>query len=107
LRDWRKHWGLRLAMFGDKESTTLKLQINDSGNEAFITTITCKEGWNDILVPFKNFKKDPSYQEPGATLNNKLDLDAVMQMSINPALPGSGMFQVKDIKLTNVRKLEK
>jgi hypothetical protein len=107
LRDWRKYWGLRFSIYGDRESTVLKLQINDSGNEGFITNITCKEGWNDILVPFKNFKKDPTYQEPGADLNNKLDLDAVVQLSINPALPGSAMFRVKDIKLTNVRKLEK
>jgi hypothetical protein len=107
LRDWRKYLGLRFEIYNDKESTVYKIQINDSGNEAFIANITCKEGWNDIILPFKNFKKDPSYQEPGAELNNKLDLDAVMQIGIDPALPGSGMFQLKDLKLTNVRKLEK
>jgi hypothetical protein len=107
LRDWRKFWGLRFALYSDRESMVLKMQINDSGNEAFITNITCKEGWNDILVPFKNFKKDPTYQEPGTDLNNKLDLDAVMQISINPATSGSGMFQLKSIKLTNIKKLDK
>jgi hypothetical protein len=107
VRDWRKFWGIRLSIFIDRDESVLKLQINDKGNESYITNVTCKDGWNDLLVPFKNFKKDPTYQEPGAELNNKLDLDEVMVFTISPATSGSGIFQVKDIRLTNTRKIEK
>ncbi len=107
VRDWRKFWGLKFSMFIDRDQAVYKIQINDSGNEAFITNITCKDGWNDILVPFKNFKKDPTYQEPGAVQNNKLDLDAVTSLIINPVAAGSGMFQLKEVRLTNDRKTGK
>lgn len=107
MRNWTKYWGLRFMVYTTKEQVALRLQINDSGNEGYVTTITSKEGWNEVLVPFRNFKKDPSYQEPGAVLNSKLDLDAVMQFTINAATAGSNTFQMDNVKLTNIRTLGK
>jgi len=104
MRDWTKYWGIKLSLFIDRDETTYKIQINDSGNEAFITNITCKDGWNDVLIPFKRFKKDASYQEPDAVQNNKLDLDNVISLVINPVAQGSGMFQLKEVRLTNERE---
>ncbi len=107
-RDWSKHWALQFSFFTKKDEEKIKIQINDSGKEAFVKTVDCKKGWNEVLVPLKQFKKYPYYQEPDAELNNKLDLEAVTQVSLWPATGGTmGSFKVDNVKLTNVREIEK
>lgn len=105
LRDWTKHWALHFSFYTDREEETIRIQINDSGKEAFVTNVSSKKGWNEVLVPLKDFKKYPYYQEADAELNNKLDLDAVTQMSFWPATAGMmGKFKIDNVKLTNLRK---
>jgi hypothetical protein len=106
-RDWTKHRALRFSFYTKRDEEKIKIQINDSGKEAFVTTVTCKKEWNEILVPLRNFKKYPYYQEPDAELNNKLDLEAVTQISFWPAMAGTmGTFKVDNIKLTNVQEIK-
>jgi len=101
LRDWTKHRALEFMFHTEKEEETIRIQINDSGKEAFTANATGKKGWNTLTVPLKNFKKYPYYQEPDAELNNKLDLNTVTQISFWPTTAGSGIVMVDNVKLTN------
>ncbi|MBN1128144.1 MAG: hypothetical protein JXA71_04125, partial [Chitinispirillaceae bacterium] len=63
-RDWTKHWGIKFNMYTAKPYQALNLQVNDAGNELYIASCGASEGWNEIIVPFKDFYKFPYYQPP-------------------------------------------
>ncbi len=108
MRDWTKHWALKFQFCTARDEEMIKIQINDAGNEAFTANITCIKGWHEYILPLKKFKKYPYYQEPGAELNNKLDLEAVSAVSFWPSVAGTrGTFRIDNIKLTNDREIKK
>ncbi len=107
MRNWSKHWALRFDFHTERDEEIIRIHINDSGKEAFVASVTCKKGWNDILLPLRNFKKYPYYQEADAVLNNKLDLDAVTAVEFRPAVAGTmGKFKLDNLKLTNTREVK-
>lgn len=107
-RDWSKHWGLRFSFYSEKPYQAVTIQINDSGDEIYVTNVGGQKGWSEVLVPFKKFTKFPYYQPPGAVENGVFDLASVRGIDFKPSGEGSiGDFTIDNVKLTNLRELEK
>lgn len=107
-RDWTKHWGLKVQLYTDKPFQGVTVQISDAGDELFVANIAAVKGWNDILIPFKNFSKFPYYQPPTAVQNGTFDLKGIRKIDFKPAGEGSrGVFLVDNVYLTNKRELPK
>jgi hypothetical protein len=107
-RDWTKHYGLRLKFFTNKAFQGVTIQVGDAGNELFIANFGGAHGWNDIVVPFRNFVKFPYYQPPDAVQNGKFDLAGIKNIDFKAAGDGTkGTFRVDDVYLTNQREAVK
>jgi len=103
-RDWTKHWGLKFDFYTDKPYQPVTVQIQDAGNEIFVAASGGNKGWNEVIVPFKNFTKFPYYQPEDAVQNGKFDLESVIVLDFKPAGEGSrGTFKVDNVRLTNSR----
>ncbi|MBD3391813.1 MAG: carbohydrate-binding protein [Chitinivibrionales bacterium] len=107
-RDWSKHWALRFSFRTDKAYQAITVQINDSGDEIFVSNVGGQKGWSEILLPFKKFNKFAYYQPPGAEENGVLDLQNVRKIDFKPAGEGTaGTYTIDNVKLTNTREIEK
>jgi len=103
-RDWTKHWGLKFDFYTDKPYQPITVQVQDAGNEIFVAASGGNKGWNEVIVPFKNFSKFPYYQPDDAVQNGKFDLEAVHVLDFKPAGEGSrGTYRVDNVRLTNDR----
>ncbi|MFP4164134.1 MAG: carbohydrate binding domain-containing protein [Chitinispirillaceae bacterium] len=103
-RDWTKHWGLKFNMYTEKPYQPLTVQVQDSGNEIFVAATGATKGWNEIIIPFKDFSKFPYYQPEDAEQNGKFDLDNVHVLDFKPAGEGSkGVIKIDNVRLTNDR----
>ncbi|MEO7776740.1 MAG: carbohydrate binding domain-containing protein [Fibrobacteria bacterium] len=108
MRDWTKHYGLRLSLYSDKAFQGVTVQVQDAGNEIFVANVGAGRGWNDIVVPFRNFNKFPYYQPPDAVQNGKFDMGSIRVLDFKPAGDGtSGSFRVDNVMLTNMRESPK
>ncbi|MDB5106201.1 MAG: Carbohydrate binding family 11 [Fibrobacteres bacterium] len=108
MRDWTGHYGIRVSIYTPKAFQGVTIQVHDAGNEVFVANTGATRGWNDILVPFRNFVKFPYYQPPDAVQNGKLDLQSVRVLDFKPAGDGtSGSYRVDDVTLTNLREAPK
>jgi hypothetical protein len=103
--NWTKHWGLSMWIYTDKPYQQFDVTLYDAEHECFIATVGSVRGWNQVILPFKDFSKYPYYQPPEARQNNRLDLDGVFQMSFKPGGDVPGSFMVKSIALTNQREV--
>ena len=103
-RDWTKHWGLKFDFYTDKPYQPITVQIGDRDGELFVASAGGNRGWNEVIVPFRNFTKFPYYQPEDAIQNGKFDLDGVQVLDFKPAGEGSrGTFRIDNIRLTNDR----
>jgi hypothetical protein len=107
VKDWSKHYGVTVWLYGDKPYQSFDFVILDRDHEMFLSKVGAGRGWNQILIPFRSFSKVPYYQPPEAKQNNKLDLDGIFQFGIKPGGDVSGSLALADIELTNVRELVK
>ena len=104
-RDWTKHWGLKFDFYTDKPYQPITVQVGDSGGELFVAASGGNRGWNEVVVPFRNFSKFPYYQPPDAIQNGIFDLDNIQVLDFKPAGEGSrGTFRIDNVRLTNDRE---
>ncbi|MCK9181788.1 MAG: carbohydrate-binding protein [Fibrobacteraceae bacterium] len=107
-RDWTKYWGLMFDVYSEKAWQSITVQIQDSGNEVYVSNTGVPKGRSTVLVPFRSFGKFPYYQPPDAIENGTLDLDKVIILDFKPSGEGtSGGFEIDNIRLTNKRELPK
>ncbi len=107
-RDWTKHWGLKLSFYTEKPYQAITVQISDSGDELFVSNVGGTRGWNELLVPFKDFNKFPYYQPPEAIQNGRFDLDNVVKIDFKPSGEGTkGSFKIDNVYLTNMREVKR
>ena len=104
-RDWSKHYGLTLWLYTDKPYQAFEVTIRDRDQELFISKTGAARGWNQILIPFRNFAKFQYYQPPEAKANNRLDLDGVTWFGIKPGGDTAGSMYLADLELSNLREL--
>ena len=107
FRDWSRHWGLTFWMYTDKPYQQVDVTIQDRDHEMFLATTGSTKGWNQVILPFKDFAKYPYYQPPEAKQNGRFDLDGVFQISFKPSGDIPGSLMVKNIAVTNRRAVER
>jgi hypothetical protein len=105
--DWSKHYGILVWLYTDKPFQSFDFVIQDRDHEMFLTKVGAGRGWNQILIPFRNFFKFPYYQPPEAKQNNLLDLDGVHIYGIKPGGEVSGTLHIAKVEVTNQRELAK
>jgi len=104
MSNWTDYWGLKLSLYSSRPYQAINIQITDAGNELYIASCGGAEGWNEILIPFRDFEKFPYYQPPNARHDGKFNLDTILMLDIKPAGEGTaGTFYVDNIALTNSR----
>jgi hypothetical protein len=104
-RDWSKHYGLTVWLYTDKPYQAFEITIRDRDQELFISKVGAARGWNQILVPFRNFTKFQYYQPPEAKSNNRLDLDGVTWFGIKPGGDTPATMYLAKLELSNLREL--
>lgn len=103
-RDWTKHWGIRFHLYTEKEFQGITIQIADSSNEHFVANVGALRGWNDIIIPFREFSKFIHYQPENAIHNSILDLNGVRGIAFKASGNNtSGKYIISNVKLTNER----
>jgi hypothetical protein len=61
-------------------------------------------GWNDIIIPFREFSKFIHYQPENAIHNSILDLNGVRGIAFKASGNNtSGKYIISNVKLTNER----
>lgn len=106
-RDWTKHWGIRFHLYTDKEFQGVTIQIADSTNEHFVANVGALRGWNDIILPFREFSKFIHFQPDNAIHNNLLDLNGVRGIAFKASGNNtSGKYIISNVRLTNERDSE-
>ncbi|MBD3346577.1 MAG: carbohydrate-binding protein [Chitinivibrionales bacterium] len=105
--DWSQHWGLRFSFYATKPYQSITVQIQDGGNEVFVSNVGGRSGWSEVLVPFKDFNKFPYYQPEDAEQNGRLDLIGMHRLDFKPSGEGTvGSFGIDNVKLTNTREIQ-
>ena len=106
-RDWTKHWGIMFDVYSEKAWQSITVQVQDAGNEIFVSNVGAPKGKTTILVPFRTFGKFPYYQPPNAKENGIFDLKGVTALDFKPSGEGTaGGFMIDNIKLTNKREIK-
>ncbi len=106
-RDWTKHWGIMFDVYSDKAWQSITVQVQDAGNEIFVSNVGAPKGKTTILVPFRTFGKFPYYQPPDAVENGLFDLKGVVALDFKPSGEGTaGGFKIDNVRLTNQREVK-
>ncbi|HQF54282.1 MAG TPA: carbohydrate binding domain-containing protein [Fibrobacteria bacterium] len=105
--DWSKHYGVTVWLHTEKPFQSFDFVILDRDREMFLARVGAGRGWNQILIPFRDFGKFPYYQPPEAKQNNKLDLDGIFQVGIKPGGEVPGIMHLASVGVTNQRELAK
>lgn len=104
--DWSEHYyGVTVWLYTDKPYQSFDFVIHDRDHEMFLTKVGASHGWNQILIPFRQFTKFPYYQPPEAKQNNRLDLDGITRFGIKPGGDVPGTLYLANLQLTSAREL--
>jgi hypothetical protein len=105
--DWSKHSAVAFDAFSNRDEERVMVKISDEFKEEWMTLVTLKRGWNEVVVPFRSFRKS-SYQASEATVNGKLDLNRVWEFGFHPSEVGvSSQTLFDNIRLTQDPKSKK
>jgi len=103
--DWSKHYALSVWIYTDKPYQSFDVSIQDRDHELFLAQAGATRGWNNVLIPFRDFYKFPYYQPPEAKQNNLLDLDGVFKVGFKPGGEVPGTYWVDNMAVTNKREI--
>ena len=83
VSDWTKHSAVAFDIHSSLPSERIDVKIVDAGREEWLSTVTLQQGWNEVIVPFRNFRQ--SFNQPAdAVVNRVLDLEKVMEFGFHP-----------------------
>jgi len=102
ISDWSNRAGLVLRARGHKPGSTVQVALVDATGEQWIATGRIGADWGALVVPFREFGRNPWYQPPGAGEDRRLDLQKVSRFQIQPEDQGpAGRLDVASIALTD------
>jgi hypothetical protein len=103
--DWSKYSALTFDVFSNRDIERLGLKITDDFKEEWTAMVTLKRGWNEVVVPFRKFRKSPYQTNSEAKINGVLDLNNVYEFSFEPSELGvSSRTLIDNLKLTQEPK---
>jgi hypothetical protein len=84
VSDWSRHSAVAFdAHSALPNGERWDVKIVDSGREEWVATINLQQGWQEVTVPFRNFRRAVN-QPADAVVNKVLDLENVMEFGFNP-----------------------
>jgi len=102
--NWSRHSAVAFDAFSNRDEEQVIVKIADEFKEEFMAAVTLKRGWNEVVVPFRRFRKS-AYQPSEATVNGKLDLNRVWEFGLHPMEVGvSSQTLFDNIRLTQEPK---
>ena len=102
MADWSRHAGLAVRLHTKRSTSMVQFALIDSTGEQWVATATAHAGWNDLLVPFADFVRNPWYQPDNAGTDRRLDLGRVNYFQVQPQDVGiPGRIDLASIALTN------
>jgi len=102
--DWSKHSAVALDIFSNRDEERVGIKIVDEFREEWMAIITVQRGWNEVVVPFRRFRKS-AYQPADARVDGKLDLNSVWEFGIHPMEIGiTSQTLIDNIRITQEPK---
>ncbi len=100
--DWSEHRAVTMDIHTGRDEEKVKVRVQDAGGENWYASVNIVKGWNEVVVPFRNFRKDPYDQTSSALLDGKLDMSNVKAFSVAPATIGiASELHIDNVTLTN------
>lgn len=99
-RDCSDFSGIEFYLKGT--SNKIRIQIEDSGRELWVETLTPSESWEKVTIPFENFAVRSDWQNPGSTRNRILNLDTIWNIQFIHTVENQsaeGTFWIDEFKL--------
>ncbi|HXP90391.1 MAG TPA: glycoside hydrolase family 9 protein [Fibrobacteria bacterium] len=105
--DWSRHNALALDLYTPRAVSALRIGVVDSGDEAWLAMIHASKGWSRVVVPFRDFERDPWWQPDDVVPNRRMDLGRVHSFSVSPMDAGlAGIVRIGRIALVNEQSTE-
>jgi hypothetical protein len=84
VSDWSKQSAVAFDIHSAlPNGERIDVKIVDAGREEWLATVNINQGWNEVVVPFRNFRH--SFNQPAdAVVNRVLNLEKVMEFGFNP-----------------------
>ena len=83
LSNWSGHSAVAFDVFSNRDEERMAVTIGDGNRQEWMAIITLNRGWNEVVVPFRRFRK-MAYQPPEAVSSNRLELGSVWEMGFRP-----------------------
>ena len=83
ITDWSKHSAIRFDVFSNRDEERIGVKIADGNRQEWMAVITVNRGWNDITIPFRNFRR-MGHQPSEAVFSPQIDLSNVWELGFHP-----------------------
>ena len=104
-RNWSHHSAIKLDIYSSEKNQTCMLLLCDAGNEAWCANFETKEGWQNITLPFSQFKPFEWWQPEDAKIDHKMDMNSIRMYDLRPGAIGKkGTLMLDNFTLTNSSK---
>lgn len=100
--DWSHHNALKFNFYSSERVQTCMVLIVDGSHEAWFAHFEAKKGWQEISVPFSEFRMFEWWQPDSVVVNRKMDMGRIYSYDFRPGTFGKkGVIMLDNLRLTN------
>lgn len=100
--NWSYHNALKFHLFSSEKVQTCMIMIVDGSNEAWFAHFEALNGWQEITIPFSEFRMFEFWQPENVQINRKMDMDKIHSYDFRPGIFGkTGTIMLDNVRLTN------
>lgn len=100
--NWSYHNALKFNFFSNEKVQTCMVMIVDGSNEAWFAHFEALKGWQEITVPFSEFRMYEFWQPEDVQINRKMDMEKIHSYDFRPGVFGKkGTIMLDNVRLTN------
>lgn len=100
--NWSYHNALKFHFFSSEKVQTCMVMIVDGSNEAWFAHFEVLNGWQEITIPFSEFRIFEFWQPENVQINRKMDMDKIHSYDFRPGIFGkTGTIMLDNVRLTN------
>jgi len=100
--NWSYHNALKFHFFSSEKVQTCMVMIVDGSNEAWFAHFEALNGWQEITIPFSEFRMFEFWQPENVQINRKMDMEKVHSYDFRPGILGkTGTIMLDNVRLTN------